>query len=542
MVEFLLSLLPIAVLLVCLLVISLPAKYSSAIAFAVAAVEFVFWFRPGALGMGITLSKGAVMALFVGLIALGAMLLYNLVDISGGFEVINGFLSRVFKDEFALFIMITWAFSAFLQGIAGYGLPAVIATTILVKSGFDVAKSAAASLLGPSWAITFGSMGSSIFAIDLVTDSPVKDTLISMSHFGSVGMVCCGLGVCFIYGGFKFLAQGLKYIIPAWLVMTAALVAMAHMEMVSVIGFVTGMIGVAVMILTHRIFSRKQRKSSAAQPAEVREQTTCHAADGRSPELCNSPELCDSPEFCDSPKLRANNGRLLDSVLPYIMVIVMSIGFFLLKPSLELSFSFPGYESAGGVMVEAEEDYVTFNILKYPFSIIVIATAISVVYYLKIGLLKKGDIKTIAKTTVNKIKSTEITLLLLLCTASIMMDSGMTTILSEAIVELAGRGYAFMSSVIGVLGAFITGSNTNANILFGSLQETAAISLGMAPAIICAVQSVSASVGGAIGPTTTALVAAAAEKSGKEAEIYRHTLAPTVITAAVLGALALLAV
>ena len=95
MVEFLLSLLPIAVLLVCLLVISLPAKYSSAIAFAVAAVEFVFWFRPGALGMGITLSKGAVMALFVGLIALGAMLLYNLVDISGGFEVINGFLSRV---------------------------------------------------------------------------------------------------------------------------------------------------------------------------------------------------------------------------------------------------------------------------------------------------------------------------------------------------------------------------------------------------------------------------------------------------------------
>ncbi|MFR0902741.1 MAG: L-lactate permease [Anaerovoracaceae bacterium] len=193
-------------------------------------------------------------------------------------------------------------------------------------------------------------------------------------------------------------------------------------------------------------------------------------------------------------------------------------------------------------MVEAEEDYVTFNILKYPFSIIVIATAISVVYYLKIGLLKKGDIKTIAKTTVNKIKSTEITLLLLLCTASIMMDSGMTTILSEAIVELAGRGYAFMSSVIGVLGAFITGSNTNANILFGSLQETAAISLGMAPAIICAVQSVSASVGGAIGPTTTALVAAAAEKSGKEAEIYRHTLAPTVITAAVLGALALLAV
>ncbi|MFR0902742.1 MAG: L-lactate permease [Anaerovoracaceae bacterium] len=173
MVEFLLSLLPIAVLLVCLLVISLPAKYSSAIAFAVAAVEFVFWFRPGALGMGITLSKGAVMALFVGLIALGAMLLYNLVDISGGFEVINGFLSRVSKTVCPVHV-ITWAFQH-SWGDRGYGLPAVIAT-ILVKSGLTWPS----RRLPLCWAIrgqTFGSMGSSIFAIDLVTDSPVKDTL-----------------------------------------------------------------------------------------------------------------------------------------------------------------------------------------------------------------------------------------------------------------------------------------------------------------------------------------------------------------------------
>ena len=510
MAEFLLSLLPIAVLLVCLLVINLPAKYASAIAFAIAAAEFVLWFKPGIFGIGVTVSKGMVMAVFVGLIALGAMLLYNLVDISGGFEVINGFLSKIFKDKFALFIMITWTFSAFLQGIAGYGLPAVIATTILVKSGFDVAKSAAASLLGHSWSITFGSMGSSIFAIDLVTDSPVKDTLISMSRFGSVGMVCCGLGVCFIYGGFKGLVKGLKYIIPAWLVMSAALMVMARMEMVSVIGFVTGMTGVAVMILTSRFFSKKEDMRGSAGAPSAKASEPC--VTGR---------------------------KLFDSVLPYIMVIVMSIGFFLLKPTLELSFSFPGYESAKGIMVEAEEDYVTFNILKYPFSIIVITTAISVIYYIKIKLLKKGDLKTIVKATAKKIKSTEITLLLLLCTASVMMDSGMTAVLSETIVEFAGRGYAFMSSVIGMMGAFITGSNTNANILFGSLQETAALSLGMATAIICALQSVAASVGGAIGPTTTALVAAAAEKSGKEGEIYRYTLAPTVITVAVLGLIAL---
>ena len=506
MAEFFLSLLPIAALLICLLIIKLPAKYASLIAFAIAMAEFVLWFEPGAFGIWVTNSKGLAMAVFVGLIALGAMLLYNLVDVAGGFSRINDFLAQIFKDRFALFIMITWTFSAFLQGIAGYGIPAVIATTILVKAGYDVARSAAASLLGHSWSITFGSMGSSIFAIDMVTDTPIRDTLIDMSYFGSLGMLCCGLGVCFIYGGFRSTLQGLKYVLPTWLIMSAALIGMAYVEMVSVIGFVTGMIGVAVMILLHKLFAKKENI----------EKNTEKVTDG--------------------------HRGLFDSVLPYVMVIVMSIGFFILSPKLELSFSFAGYESAQGTIVEAEEDYVTFNILKYPFTIIAITTLLSIAYYLKINRLKKTDIRVILSTTVKKIKSTEITLLFLLCTASIMMDSGMTTILSTTIVDFAGQGYAFMSSVIGMLGAFITGSNTNANILFGYLQETAALSLGMTTAVICALQSVSASVGGAIGPTTTALVAAAAELSGREAEIYRHTLAPTIITTAVLGLAALLVI
>ena len=52
---------------------------------------------------------------------------------------------------------------------------------------------------------------------------------------------------------------------------------------------------------------------------------------------------------------------------------------------------------------------------------------------------------------------------------------------------------------------------------------------------MCAVQSIAASVGGTIGPTTTALVAAAAGKSGQEIEIYKYALLPTIVTAMMLG-------
>lgn len=199
MFEFFLSILPIVVLLISLLVIKLPAPKASALAFSVTMAEFILIFKPGLKGIGITMEKGLVMGVFMGLIAFGAMMLYNLVDAAGGFASINKFLSRLIEDRFVLFLMMCWTFSAFLQGIAGYGLPAVIAATVLIKSGYDATKSAAAALIGHSWAISFGTMGSSIYAIDLVTTPPLSEILGNMAKYGSLGMLCCGLGVCFVY-------------------------------------------------------------------------------------------------------------------------------------------------------------------------------------------------------------------------------------------------------------------------------------------------------------------------------------------------------
>ncbi|HIU28042.1 MAG TPA: L-lactate permease [Candidatus Fimisoma avicola] len=494
MLYFVLSFLPIITLLICLLVIKLSAKRASLAAFLVAAAEFILWIKPGTAGMVITLEKGLAMSLFVGLIAFSAMLLYNLVDISGGFNVINRYLSGVFSDRFVMFLTISWVFSAFLQGIAGYGLPAVISTTILIKAGFPAGKAAAASLLGHSWAISFGSMGSSIYAIDLVTDTPLHQILVSMAGYGSICMICCGIGISFIYGGYRNILSGLRYVLPAGAVMSLSLMIMARFEMVSVIGFVTGLFGTAAMMMTYKI--------------------TARARTGKFPE----------------------RKALFSSIFPYILVILFSLGFFLADPGVKLTFSFPGYETMTGQMVEPEKDYVVFNIFKYPFTIILLTTAICVICYLRTGRLKSRDIKTIGKVTYKKIISTEVTLVFLLCTASIMMDGGMTEILSTTIVRWTGSGYSFMAALIGTLGTFITGTNTNSNILFGSLQETAALSLSLSPALMCAVQSIAASVGGTIGPTNTALVAAVAGKSGKETEIYSYTIPVTLAVTLLLGA------
>ena len=73
------------------------------------------------------------------------------------------------------------------------------------------------------------------------------------------------------------------------------------------------------------------------------------------------------------------------------------------------------------------------------------------------------------------------------------------------------------------------------NIIFGGLQESVAGTLGFSTALMCAVQSIGASIGGGIGPTTVALGATAAHLSGQESLIYKKTLLPTLFIALVLG-------
>ena len=148
--------------------------------------------------------------------------------------------------------------------------------------------------------------------------------------------------------------------------------------------------------------------------------------------------------------------------------------------------------------------------------------------------------KKILDGTVKKCTSTTVTLVLLLIMAQVMMDSGMINNLALFLVAVTKGFYPFVAPFIGLLGAFVTGSNTNSNVLFGNLQETAASTLGISTAVVCAVQSIGASIGGGIGPTTVALGATAAQIVGKESEIYSRTLKPILIGAAVLGVMDLI--
>lgn len=496
--QLAMSISPIICLLICLLVLNMPAKKASAWAFLMAAAVYFFYFKSGS-GIMISLAKGFGLAIFVVLIIWGAILLYNVVKESGALEVINESIEASIENKLIQFLFLSWVFAAFLQGIAGFGVPVIVVTPILIALGFRPEVAAAGVLVGHSWAISFGSMGSSIYAINMVTEAEISEIVLNMSLFGTVAMVCMGIAVCCIFGHKEIFWKGAVYVLVTAVFMGITLYVMARLQMFSIIGLSTGAVGSVVLLAINRLDGRKRL--------------------GRS----------------DKIQSRDRKFGLGCAVLPYVLIVVFSILFFILDPQIQASFGFPGYETLTGRVIQEEANYVKFNIFKFPLTIILLSTAISGILYRRKGALSSKAFKIVLQSTVKKCVPTTITIIFLLAMAVIMMDSGMIENMAESAVAVSGKAYPVFASFIGLLGAFITGSNTNSNIIFGNFQEIAANALGYSAAMMCAVQSIGASIGGAIGPTTVALGAAAAQIQGRESLIYRKTLAPILISTLILG-------
>jgi lactate permease len=117
---------------------------------------------------------------------------------------------------------------------------------------------------------------------------------------------------------------------------------------------------------------------------------------------------------------------------------------------------------------------------------------------------------------------TTITVLALVGVAMLMVYSGMTNLLASALAR-AGVVFPLLSPFIGVLGAVITGSNTNSNVLFGALQRDAAVLLRVDPVLIGALQTAGASLGSMITPAKVVLATATTGLAGQEGLVMRVT-------------------
>ena len=131
-----------------------------------------------------------------------------------------------------------------------------------------------------------------------------------------------------------------------------------------------------------------------------------------------------------------------------------------------------------------------------------------------------------------------VTVTSVLAMAFLMNYCGATATLGLAFAA-TGVLFPFFSALLGWLGVFLTGSDTSANALFGSLQEVTANRLGLDAVLMAAANSAGGVMGKMISLQAIAVAAAATNMSlHDQSKLFRFTLRHSVFLAAVIGLLA----
>jgi len=143
------------------------------------------------------------------------------------------------------------------------------------------------------------------------------------------------------------------------------------------------------------------------------------------------------------------------------------------------------------------------------------------------------------RSTLRQLRLPIVTIAFILSIASLMNYSGMT---SSMALSLAATGvlFPFFSAFIGMLGVFLTGSDTSSNTLFGPLQATTARVSGLDPLLTAATNSSGGVMGKMISPQNLSVGAAGVGAVGREGEIFRRVAVHSLLLTALVGLVAML--
>src|SRR5271156_1105998 len=174
--SFIVASLPILAVLVGLGVLRRPAWQASLGGLVVGFVIAVgVWGLPVGLAVRAAIN-GAVFALWpVMWIVVNAMLLYNIAVESKRFDAFRAWvLNHLPNDRRVVLVVIGFCFGALLEGIAGFGTPVAITSSLLILVGFPALDALVLVLIFNTAPVAFGALGVPVTVLGAVTGLPAN--------------------------------------------------------------------------------------------------------------------------------------------------------------------------------------------------------------------------------------------------------------------------------------------------------------------------------------------------------------------------------
>ena len=382
----------------------------------------------------------------------------------------------------------------------------------------------AAVAIGHSWSVTFGDIASSFQALMAATSLPGEILAPWASLFLGVSCFGCGIAAVWTFGRWESVRSHWLALLLMGIVMTGVQAALAMTGLWNLAGFGAGLAGLA----TGAVVTQLPRYKAARGPGHPPKHDTAGA---------------DHAEAEGAP----NTISLWHALAPYLLLIVVVTAAELWPwlhttlNQIKLQLSFPEVQTSYGWVTPAGSGR-TISLFGHAGALLAITSLGAYGFYRLNGFYAPGVERRIVQRTIKSAVPSSIGIISMVGLAVAMDNSGMTYVLAAGISGAAGPLYPLVAPFIGLLGAFMTGSNTNSNVVFAPLQQQAAQLLVISVPVILAAQTTGGALGSMLAPAKIIVGCSTAGLAGKEGEVLKKTLPPGLLIAGVVGILALVVI
>ncbi len=370
------------------------------------------------------------------MIIFGAVFLYHVMEQKKFIAGIQESLTETHPDNLFRFYFLTFFLTGFFESVAGFGTPGAIVPLLLISMGFSPVLSVSVVLLFDGLLSFAGAVGTPVTA-GLAIPLGLSDELIKLVYTNS-GMLISVAGMVLLYFIYRMTTAehaGGKW----WWLYVVIMLPVAVFS-----GFLqelTGLIASVFLAFFGYAFLFTHKKITIR------------------------------PWF------------------PYWLLVIV-----LLLPKI-----FPFFSEWLSYKVEFTSIYGTdINAALQPFRSPLIPFLVAAFF----ALFLANDYTVDLKPVISKTIAVFLILFPSLGLTQLMLNSGgeqtsMIDALSSLFSE-SGNAFPLISPFVGIVGTFISGSTTVSNVIFGGVQYSSSMTLGMSEEIILSLQLCGASLGNAI--------------------------------------------
>ena len=460
------------------------------------------------LGLALnSVANGAVFALWpVMWIVVNALLLYNVAVKSGRFEAFRVWvIKHLPNDRRVVLVVIGFCFGALLEGVAGFGTPVAITSSLLILVGFPPLEALVFVLIFNTAPVAFGALGVPVTVLGAVTGLPAATLGAMIGRQLPFIALILPFYVMALYGGWR----SVRALWPVLLVAGGSFASSQFVSSNYLDYALTDVLASLGSLFATLLFLQVWR------PAP-------------------------DPEFAISAMCSRTRATAAVAAwqgwLPWLIVsgVVILWTHFSVAAIGQQKIAWPGLHKAIAITLYNDKPYAAI----WSFQPLGTGTAIllaAIVTALIVGLSPRDFFGCVGET-IRQIWLAVLTVMLIIGLAYLMNYSGLAYTLGYGVAS-TGKLFVLLSPFLGWLAVMLSGSDTSGNALFGNLQVVAARQLDLNPVLFAATNSSGGVMGKMISPQNIATGVAVTNLKGQEGVVFARTFGHSIALTLMLSVL-----